>query len=319
MTTRTRKRIFTWHIHGSYLFYLSQGNFELFIPVTDNKDEGYYGRGSTFPFGSNVIEVHASQVKNLQFDLILFQTDKNYLIDQYEILSDEQRKLPRIFLKHEAPSFPTSKIVVTDADVRIVHVTHFNDVMWDNNGLSTSVIMHGVTDNGYLWNGKLNKGLVVINNLSDRGRQLGADIFRAVRRKIPLDLVGMGTEDFGGSEVLHPYLPGFMADYRFFFNPIRYSSFPLSVCEAMMTGLPVAALSITELPVFIKDGINGFVHTDINYLTQKMKLLLDDYETAKTLSRHARGTAIKNFSINRFVSEWECLFAEVTESKLHIE
>lgn len=319
MTTRPKKRIFTWHIHGSYLFYLSQGNFEIFIPVNETKTEGYYGRGLTFPFGDNVREVEANQVKNIQFDIILFQTDRNYLIDQYEILSEEQRKLPRIFLKHEAPGFPTNKIVVSDPDVHIVHVTNFNNVMWDNNGLHTSVIMHGVTDNGYHWNGKLNKGLVVINNLGDRGRQLGADIFKSVSQVIPLDLIGMGNEEFGGNEVLHPYLPDFMADYRFFFNPIRYSSFPLSVCEAMMTGLPVVALSITELPIYIKNGVNGFIHTDIDYLIEKMKKLLNDHEAAKIISNNARQTALESFSINRFIKEWDCVFAEVTEQKLYIE
>ncbi len=25
-------KVFTWHIHGSYLFYLSQGDYELYIP-----------------------------------------------------------------------------------------------------------------------------------------------------------------------------------------------------------------------------------------------------------------------------------------------
>src|ERR1700710_645124 len=89
-------KIFTWHIHGSYLYYLSQGNYNIYIPVTKEKSEGYYGRGETFPFGNNVIEVEASEVKNLSFDCVLFQTNKNYIIDQYEILSEEQRKLPRI-------------------------------------------------------------------------------------------------------------------------------------------------------------------------------------------------------------------------------
>src|SRR5690606_24614252 len=50
-------RIFTWHIHGSYLYYLSQGGFELYIPVREDRTEGYYGRGETFPFGANVHEV----------------------------------------------------------------------------------------------------------------------------------------------------------------------------------------------------------------------------------------------------------------------
>jgi len=60
-----RLKIFTWHIHGSYLFYLSQGEYDIYIPVNNEKSEGYYGRGQTFPFGKNVIEVPASEVRKI--------------------------------------------------------------------------------------------------------------------------------------------------------------------------------------------------------------------------------------------------------------
>src|SRR5688572_221673 len=96
-------KIFTWHIHGSYLYYLSQGNYEIYIPVKESKTEGYYGRGETFPFGANVIEVPAEEVRQLKFDCILFQTNHNYQVDQYQILSEEQRQLPRLYLEHDPP------------------------------------------------------------------------------------------------------------------------------------------------------------------------------------------------------------------------
>src|SRR5688500_12973858 len=98
-----RLKIFTWHIHGSYLYYLSQGNYDIYIPVTNGQREGYYGRGKTFPFGSNVHEISAASVKYHDFDIVLFQSSTNYLVDQFEILSEEQRKLPRIYLEHNTP------------------------------------------------------------------------------------------------------------------------------------------------------------------------------------------------------------------------
>ena len=103
MSKSSRLKIFTWHIHGSYLFYLSQGDYDIYIPTNTRKNEGYYGRGETFPFGDNVIEVPAEHVRDMQFDCILFQTNTNYLVDQYEILSEEQQQLPRIYLEHDPP------------------------------------------------------------------------------------------------------------------------------------------------------------------------------------------------------------------------
>jgi glycosyltransferase involved in cell wall biosynthesis len=314
MIKTPRKKIFTWHIHGSYLYYLSQGDFDIYIPVNDKKDEGYYGRGLTFPFGPNIIEIDISDVREADFDLILFQTDKNYLVDQYEILSSQQRKLPRIFLKHDPPP-PDNKIVVTDQEIMIVHVTWFNKLMWDNNELDSRVIMHGVTDNGHKWNGKKEKGIMAINNMSLRGRVLGLDIFRRTLKEVPVEIVGMGNDDLGGSEVLHPYLTDYISDYRFYFNPVRYSSFPLAVCEAMMTGMPVVALATTELPTVIKDGINGFIHTDPEYLISKMKMLINDYETAALIGKNARKTAEETFGIKRFINDWNTVFEEVICTK----
>jgi hypothetical protein len=307
-------KIFTWHIHGSYLYYLSQGNYDIYIPVKEERTEGYYGRGQTFPFGDNVIEIPAEEVKNHAFDCILFQTNHNYLTDQFEILSEEQRKLPKIYLEHDPPrQHPTdTKHLIDDPNMMLVHVTHFNNLMWDSNRTPVRVIEHGVTDPGNLYSGVLNKGLVVINNLPARGRLLGFDIFQRVKQQVPVDLVGMGTGNWGLGEVLHPRLPKFQSQYRFFFNPIRYTSLGLAVCEAMMMGMPVIGLATTELSAVIDNGYSGFIHTDVDYLIDKMYLLLDDAELAADIGSNGRQVALQRFNIRRFIDEWEGLFREVT-------
>lgn len=310
-----RKRIFTWHIHGSYLYYLSQGDYDIFIPVNDKHDEGYYGRGLTFPFGDNVIEIDTNEVKNTDFDLILYQTDKNYLVDQHDVLSDEQKKLPRVFLKHDTPP-ANNVIVVDDPEVLIVHVTYYNQLMWDNKGYKSKVIWHGVTEPNASWTGELEKGIVAINHFPSRGRVLGYDIFTQISNRVPIDLVGMGNEEIGGKEILHPLLPQFMSKYRFYLNPVRQTSFPLSVCEAMMLGMPIVALATTELPLIIKDGINGYIHNSPEYLIDKMNLLLADHEVAKSIGKEARKTALEIFNITRFVNDWNIVFDEVTQKYL---
>jgi glycosyltransferase involved in cell wall biosynthesis len=314
---QTKIKIFTWHIHGSYLYYLSQGNYDIYIPTKPEKTEGYYGRGETFPFGNNVIEVPAEEVKDYQFDCILFQTNNNYQVDQYEILSAEQRELPKIYLEHDPPrQHPTdTRHIINNPDMILVHVTHFNKLMWDNNNTPTRVIEHGVTEPKAIYSGQLNKGIVVINNLPSRGRLLGLDVFLEARQQVPLDLVGMGTGELGLGEVLHPQLPEFQSRYRFFFNPIRYTSLGLAVCEAMMMGMPVVGLATTELSAVIDNGYSGFIHTDINYLIEKMKLLIKDPVLAKEIGNNGREVAMKRFNIQRFVNDWEQLFIAVASRK----
>jgi hypothetical protein len=314
-TPGRRLRIFTWHIHGSYLFYLSQGNYDLFIPVNKERNEGYYGRGSTFPFGNNVTEVPAEEVRNMQFDCILYQSTKNFLADQYEVLSEAQRKLPRIYVEHNTPdSHPTdTRHPMNDPQVCIVHVTPFNKLMYYNTVPMVEVIDHGITPQGVNYTGEINKGIVVVNHLHQRGRKLGGDIYDVIRKQVPVELVGMGTEEYGGlGEVLHPNLPAFTARYRFMFNPIRYTSLGLAVLEAMMRGIPVVALATTEYVTVIKDGVSGFIHTDVDYLVQKMKCLLDNPLLAAEIGANGKAVAEERFHIQTFTRNWERLFNRMT-------
>ena len=311
-----RPRVFTWHIHGSYLFYLSQADIDIYIPVTTDRSEGYVGRGETFPFGNNVIEVPAAEVKDLELDCIIYQTNKNFLVDQYEILSLAQRQLPRIYLEHDPPHehpVNASHVVANEEGIRLVHVTHFNRLMWDSNKAHATVIEHGVTDPGVQYTGNKERGIVVINNLPQRGRICGFDIFKQISREVPIDLIGMGTEEHGLGEVLHPQLPAFISEYRFFFHPIRYTSLGLAVCEAMMMGIPVVGLATTELGTVIENGRNGFIHTDLDYLANKMKLLLQDKQLAHNIGMEGRRTALERFSIQRFTNDWENVIRSVIE------
>ena len=309
-----RLKIFTWHIHGSYLFYLSQGEYDIYIPVNNEKSEGYYGRGQTFPFGKNVIEVPAGEVRNMTFDCILFQSEKNFLTDQHDILSDWQKGLPRVYVEHNTPEIhPTNSIhIMTDPGVIMVHVTHFNKLMWDNrNTPHIRVIEHGVTDSPVAYQGNIPKGIVVINHIEQRGRITGWDVFEEVRKHVPLDLIGMGTLESGGlGEVLNPVLPEFISQYRFFFNPIRYTSFGLAVCEAMMTGMPVVALATTEYVTVIQDGYSGFIDTHIERLIDKMNYLIDNPLMAAQIGENAQSVAKEKFNIKRFTNDWKKTFQE---------
>ncbi len=315
-----RFRIFTWHVHGSYLYYLSQGGYDIFIPVLPQRTPGYYGRGATFPFGGNVHEVPTGEVKNMNFDAILFQSEKNYLQDQFDILSEEQRQLPRIYLEHNAPhGLPAeTEHVVKDEDVTVVHVTHYNRLMWNNGSVPATVIPHGVTACPEKYSGELARGITAINHLPQRGRLLGWDIFSDISRRIPLDLAGMGNGDAGIGEVLHPRLPAFRSRYRFYFHPVRHTSLALAVCEAMMQGIPVVGIAATELPSVILNGVNGYIHTDPGYLEEKMRLLLQNPRHAREIGEAGRQTARAMFGIRRFINDWEQLFRSVITKHLNV-
>lgn len=308
-------RVLTWHVHGNYLLYLSRADVEWVLPRDPARGPGYGGRGTTFAFGPNVVEVPADAVRHEKLDGVLFQTRQNWETDQHDILSAEQRKLPRVYLQHDPPwADPVNeRHWFDDPDGLLVHCTHFNALMWDSGRTPTRVIEHGVfVPETARYTGELARGVVVVNHLRQRGRRLGADVFAHCREQVPLDLVGMDAESIGGvGEVHPPDLPGFVARYRLFFNPIRWTTLGLAILEAMAVGLPVVGLATTELVTVIRNGESGFLHTDPGELVGAMRGLLADPGEARRQGANARRVAAGRFGIERFAREWTQTFHDV--------
>jgi hypothetical protein len=311
-----RLKILTWHTHGSYLYYLTQVPHDFYVLSKPGRPPGYGGRSGQFPWGDNVHDLPVERAAGSVFDCIVFQDDPQYLDDQYRYLSAAQRRLPRIYIEHDPPrAHPTdTRHPVCEPDVLVVHVTAFNRLMWDNGDTPTRVIEHGVVaPAGVRYGGELERGITVVNHLRQRGRRLGADVFERARRAVPLDLVGMGAAEAGGvGEVPHAELPAFMARYRFFFNPIRYTSMGLAVIEAMMSGLPIVALATTEMATAIRNDVSGYVDTDPAALVGRMQALLEDRGLAQRLGERARRDACERFGIGRFVADWLRVLDEAT-------
>lgn len=311
-----RLNILIWHIHGSYLNTLARIDHNWYLPTRPDKPEGYGGRGPTFDLPPNAIEAPHDRVRDLDLDLIIYQTPKNFREDAYEILSDEQRRLPSIYLEHNTPKPDpiATRHVVNDPNVLLVHVTHFNRLMWDNGRSPTRVIEHSVAiapDAHYT--GEIERGITVINGMQKRPRIAGFDIFEQVRERVPLDAAGMMTEELGGlGDVPYRDLHRRVGAYRFLFSPIRYTSLPLAVIEGMTLGMPVVALATTEIPTVITDGESGFVSCDIDHLVEAMQRLLGNPAEARRIGENARTVALERFSLERFARDWNAAFAEVT-------
>ena len=316
-------RLLTWHVHGSYLWYLSHVPHEIVLPVRPGRPEGYGGRLPGFDWGPNVREVPAEVVRDMRFDAVLSQSRRNWEVDREEILSPAQRRLPRLHLEHDPPlSHPTEeRHPVDDPGTLLIHVTGFNQLMWDAGATPTRVVEHGVrVPEDVRWTGEKPRGITVVNDLPTRGRRIGADVFERARAAVPLDLVGMGSAAMGGlGEVPLARLPALAAGYRFFFNPIRYTSLGLAVCEAMMAGLPILGLATTEMTTAVENGVSGFVDTREEALHAHMRRLLADPEEARALSEGAARVARARFGIDRFVADWCDALAEVTGTRRPLE
>ena len=313
-----RLKILIWHIHGSYLNTLTRLDHDWYLPVKEGKPEGYGGRGPTFDLPAYVREVPASDVRHLPLDLIIYQTPKNFFEDAYEILSPAQQRLPKIYLEHNTPKpHPTDSChPIDDPDVLLVHVTHYNRLMWDNGRTPTTVIEHSVAiDPTAHYQGNLERGITVINGIQKRPRIAGYDLFLQARELLPLDIAGMQTEQLGGlGDIPYRHLHRRVAEYRFLFSPMRYTSLPLAVIEAMTLGMPVVALATTELPTVIEHGKSGYISCNVDELHDGMRYLLAHPDEARRMGEHAQKVARARFGLDRFIRDWNAAFAQVLSS-----
>src|SRR4051812_6987043 len=138
-------RILTWHVHGSYLYYLTKkSRHQFYVPSKPDRSVDYVGRWGHIPWGDNLHDVPVDDVKNLALDAIIFQRPNQFLKDQHEILSEDQRRLPKIYIEHDTPwEDPTEqKHWVDDPNMLLVHVTPYNRLMWDSGRTPTMTIDH---------------------------------------------------------------------------------------------------------------------------------------------------------------------------------
>jgi hypothetical protein len=139
-------------------------------------------------------------------------------------------------------------------DIPIVHVTPYNELMWDNGRAPTVVIGHGVVDPGYRYTGLFDRAATMINEPIRRTRVTGFDLRDAI--EVPSDLYGIGmpvvvvgsTEAFGAA----PSEAGVVAtDRRVLANAVRRFVCDPAVAEVAGKAARHAAMTSFGLDTFL--------------------------------------------------------------------
>lgn len=311
-----RLRVLTWHVHGDYLYALSQVPHDFVVPGRAEGGAGYAALGPNIPWPGNLEQVPAVELRRQRFDCILYQSRQN-LLDARQLLSPAQLALPCAFLEHNPPDerAAESRHPFRHERGALLHVTPYNAIMWDNGDMPVRVIEHGIVAPAASYTGERCRGIVVVNNLARRGRRLGPDLFEAMRARTPLDLIGMDSERLGGlGEVPNMEVAPLLCRYRYFFSPVRYASLGLSLLQAMHCGVPVVGFAATELPNVIHSGENGYVDTRWDRLVDVARQLCAEPELARAWGEAGRATARARYGIERYVSDWLRIFEELMEA-----
>lgn len=310
------KRVWLWHVHGSYTTSLVQGPHTYYVPVLPDRGPDGRGRARTWAWPEQVIEVTPEQARDLEIDVAIAQRphELDGLIERWTGRKPG-RDLPTIYLEHNTPQGKINELrhpAADRADVTVAHVTHFNELFWDCGTTATRVIEHAIVDPGYRYTGELPRAGVAINEAMRRGRVTGTDLLPRFAAAIPLDVYGIDAGRLGGVDdppqsTLHDELPR----RRAYLHPIRWTSLGFALLEAMYLGMPVVALATTEVVEAVPDGC-GVISTDVETLCAALRTYVAEPERARADGLRARAYALERFGLPRFLRAWDALFDEVT-------
>jgi len=325
-------RVLVWHVHGSYLTSLVQGPHDYLLPVLPDRGSDGRGRASSWDWPAAAAEVTPQQLATQEIDVVVLQ--RPHEVDLVEQWTGRRvgTDLPVVYLEHNAPTehaVRSEHPVLHDPrlrDVLVAHVTSFNAMAWDCGDHPTTVVEHGIPDPGARYTGEDPSLAVCVNEPVRRWRVAGSDVVLDLARCLPVHVYGMASDQLG--EAAEQFaLPGLdrsrchdlpqaplhdaMARHRVYLHPYRWTSLGLSLIEAMFLGMPVLALSTTEVPEAVPTDA-GLVTNDLSRLRATARHLLADPDDARARGQVARAHALDRFSLTRFLLDWDRILKEVS-------
>ncbi|TDE58377.1 glycosyltransferase [Nonomuraea mesophila] len=305
-------RILLWHVHGSWTSAFIRGPHEYVLPLVPGRGPDGRGRAATFDWPAAAREVPYDRLRDEPVDVVVYQ--RPHEID----LAREWlgRDVPGVYVEHNTPAGDVPRTrhhLAGQSGIPLVHVTHFNELYWDNGRARTRVIEHGVPDPGHLYTGELPRAGVVVNEPVRRTRVAGTDLLPRFAERVPLDVFGMkvdglpyGTHEDLPQHVMH----GELARRRVYLHPYRWTSLGLALVEAMTLGMPVVALAATEAIEAVPPEA-GVLSTKVHVLAGALHDFVADPERAGQAGKAARAAALARYGLDRFLADWDRLLQEV--------
>jgi hypothetical protein len=316
--------VLIWHVHGSWTTAFVQGAHRYLIPVVAGRGPDGRGRARTWDWPAAAVERTPEQLRDEDVDVVVLQRPEDEALAAAWLGRRPGVDVPAVWLEHNAPQGRINDLRHPAADrpeLRVVHVTHANDLFWDCGTTPTTVVEHGIVDPGHRYRGDLEAAAVVVNEPGRRGRVTGSDLIGPLSRHLPVDLFGMGAEVFaagaaarGDRVAAHEDVPQArlhdeMARRRVYLHTVRWTSLGLALLEAMHLGMPVVALSTTEVPEAVPAGA-GVVSNRLDVLAAALRRFAAEPEEAAACGRAARRAALERYGLRRFLADWDAVLGE---------
>jgi glycosyltransferase involved in cell wall biosynthesis len=321
-------RILLWHVHGAWTNAFVRGDHEYLLPVLPGRGPWGLGRAGR-PWPSTVREVRLEELEPDSVDAVVLQRPEE-LAEVTRCLGRRPGKdLPAVYVEHNTPKGGVPNSVHPMADqqsVPLVHVTHFNELFWDNGSARTLVIEHGIPDPGPAYTGEIPELAAVINEPVRRGRVTGTDLLGRFVAAAPLRVFGMGGDGLADAAALPPgrltvlgdlptdRLHSELAHCRVYIHPFLWTSLGLALLEAMHLGMPVVVLATTEAARAVPPDA-GAISTSVDELVRAARSLVEDPQEARRRGGIAREVALDRYGLPAFLAAWDSVLGELANPR----
>jgi len=318
-------RILIWHVHGSWTTAFVQGAHTYLVPATPERDAYGLGRPGTYRWPASAVEIAPAEIARAGVDVVVLQRPEEWELAEYWLGRRLGRDVPVVYVEHNTPggNVPSTRHPVADRDdVTLVHVTHFNNLVWDAGATATRVIEHGIPDPGVRYLGELPRLATAVNEPVRRWRVTGTDLLPRFAALGGVDVYGMRVAGLPAAlglgrdrMVAHEDPPqaamhASVVRRRAYLHLTRWTSLGLSLLEAMSCGMPVVVLATTEAVMAVPPGA-GVLSTDVDELVDGARWLLSDAAAARDRGAAARRAVRERYGMPRFLAEWDALLKEV--------
>ena len=318
-----RVNVLIWHVHGSWTTAFVQGRHRYLLPTLPERGPWGGGRAAAWDWPTSTVELSPADLADEPVDVVVLQRPEEAGLAADWLGRVPGRDVPAVYLEHNAPRGPaaTTRHPFADRDdLLLVHVTHFNALMWDTGRTRTAVVEHGVIDPGARWTGELRSAAVCINEPVRRGRITGTDLLPGLAEAMPLDVFGIGVDRLAEhlrcdrvravADLPQHRLHDELARRAAYVHTARWTSLGLSLIEAMLLGMPVVALATTEAAEVVPPEA-GVCSSDPARLRVGLRRLVEDRDVAAGAGRAAREAALARFGVARFLADWDAVLDQV--------
>jgi glycosyltransferase involved in cell wall biosynthesis len=257
---------------------------------------------------------------NSGYDLILAQSRYG----QFELASkiNESLKIPIISLEHTTLT-PDLKPVLGQlarmvGDIN-VFISDYSASMWHSNGIdrNINVVEHCVDTEVFkpIDVEKTKNILTVANDFVKRDYCLNYSGWTRITQGLPIRLIG----DTPGLSTAALSVDSLVSSYNkcsLYLNTTTLSPIPMSLLEAMACGCAVVSTATCAIPDFIEHGVDGLISNDEDKLREYCIELLDNEPKRIQLGMNARKKILERCSEERFIGDWNKIFAKTYEASL---